>query len=206
MTTALVPMRQIASLLLLISSLLIFSPSLTRSRSGRSGPERPANPINNPEQTIQNKRNNNNNNNKEKKKAKQTNTHNMNITDNTGRRSAEEIFEPAVWDDRNRDRASARDNDPIGIGVSNEGDGDDSMFVDLVNQEDDDDGHDQRKKAVGGGDHRVDENLPSFIRSHPTPDTPLGKPQLTSGPWARHRANIFRHCPHSRRPCTPELR
>ncbi|KAK3308536.1 PLU-1-like protein-domain-containing protein [Chaetomium strumarium] len=61
----------------------------------------------------------------------------------TGRRRAEEIFGPGVWGDRNRDGASAgaRDNDPIGIGVGN--DGDDSMFVDLVNQDDEED-----KKAV----------------------------------------------------------
>ncbi|KAL2138350.1 hypothetical protein VTI28DRAFT_6963 [Corynascus sepedonium] len=74
----------------------------------------------------------------------------------TGRRRAEEIFGPDVWGDRNRDGPSAtRDNDPIGIGVGNEGDGDDSMFVDLVNQDDDEEGdqhHHHRKKAGGAAD------------------------------------------------------
>ncbi|KAK4250282.1 PLU-1-like protein-domain-containing protein [Corynascus novoguineensis] len=74
----------------------------------------------------------------------------------TGRRRAEEIFGPGVWGDRNRDGPSAtRDNDPIGIGVGNEGDGDDSMFVDLVNQDDDEEGdqhHHHRKKAGGAAD------------------------------------------------------
>jgi histone demethylase JARID1 len=68
----------------------------------------------------------------------------------TGRRRAEEIFGRDVWGSS----SSARDNDPIGIGVGNEGDGDDSMFVDLVNEDDDEDGGDQRKKlAAAVGEH-----------------------------------------------------
>jgi histone demethylase JARID1 len=70
----------------------------------------------------------------------------------TGRRRAEEIFGPGVWGgDGGRDHgrnSAVRDNDPIGIGVGNEGDGDDSMFVDLVNQDDD---HDE--DAAGGDRH-----------------------------------------------------
>ena len=51
-----------------------------------------------------------------------------------GRRQAEEIYGPNVWGNR------PESNDPLGIGVGAEGEGDDSMFVDLVNQDDDDDG------------------------------------------------------------------
>ncbi|KXX73938.1 Lid2 complex component lid2 [Madurella mycetomatis] len=67
----------------------------------------------------------------------------------TGRRRAEDIFGRDVWGEQHSRVAAttARDNDPIGIGVGNEGDGDDSMFVDLVNEDDDEDG-DHRKKVV----------------------------------------------------------
>jgi histone demethylase JARID1 len=77
----------------------------------------------------------------------------------TGRRRAEEIFGPGVWGDRNQDDASsgARDNDPIGIGVGN--DGDDSMFVDLVNQDDDED-----KKAVV--DHHHASHASEIMEDH----------------------------------------
>ncbi|KAK3297402.1 PLU-1-like protein-domain-containing protein [Chaetomium fimeti] len=80
----------------------------------------------------------------------------------TGRRRAEEIFGPGArgGGDRGRDdggpSSAARDNDPIGIGVGNEGDGDDSMFVELVNQDDDEDGdspHHHRKKAAAADHH-----------------------------------------------------
>ena len=81
----------------------------------------------------------------------------------TGRRRAEEMFGPGVWGDRNRDRAGARDNDPIGIGVGNEGDGDDSMFVDLVNQDDDDDGDQHRKKAAVGDQHHHPSNAAEIL-------------------------------------------
>ncbi|KAK1760159.1 Lid2 complex component lid2 [Echria macrotheca] len=58
-----------------------------------------------------------------------------------GRRQAEMIYGAGVWDVR----ATARDdNDPIGIGVSTEAEGDDSMFVDLVNEDEDDES--ERKK------------------------------------------------------------
>jgi hypothetical protein len=75
----------------------------------------------------------------------------------TGRRRAEELFGASVWDgvDRaeTRDRpapgaaSTSRQDDPIGIGVGGDA-GDDSMFVDLVNQDEDEDaGKEQKKKA-----------------------------------------------------------
>ncbi|KAK4446615.1 Lid2 complex component lid2 [Podospora aff. communis PSN243] len=63
-----------------------------------------------------------------------------------GRRQAEEIYGRGVWGGGSGTRE--RDvHDPLGIGVT-EGDGDDSMFVDLVNEDDDEEG--ERKK---GADH-----------------------------------------------------
>ncbi|KAK0652588.1 PLU-1-like protein-domain-containing protein [Cercophora newfieldiana] len=73
-----------------------------------------------------------------------------------GRRQAEEIYGRGVWggSSNSRDRDV---NDPLGIGVA-EGDGDDSMFVDLVNEDDDDEG--ERKKVVENGSsfHLEDEH------------------------------------------------
>ncbi|KAL2130053.1 hypothetical protein VTI74DRAFT_6947 [Chaetomium olivicolor] len=94
-----------------------------------------------------------------------------------GRRRAEEMFGAGVWaawDGTATARSGVggsagpavggggtagaggvggvRDNDPIGIGVGDAGDGDDSMFVDLVNQDDEEEGehghHQGRKKGV----------------------------------------------------------
>jgi len=61
-----------------------------------------------------------------------------------GRRGAEEIFGASVWGGGSSSR-ERDDNDPLGIGVA-EGEGDDSMFVDLVNEDDDEDG--EQKKAA----------------------------------------------------------
>ncbi|KAK0629548.1 PLU-1-like protein-domain-containing protein [Bombardia bombarda] len=65
-----------------------------------------------------------------------------------GQRQAEEIFGPGVFNGS----SSRADNDPLGIG--NEGEGDDSMFVDLVN--DDDDESDRRKMVGDHHSHRED--------------------------------------------------
>lgn len=60
-------------------------------------------------------------------------------TDN-GRQRAKEIFGPNVWG--SAPPAPARDNnDPLGIGPGHEADGDDSMFVDLVNEDEPMGGH-----------------------------------------------------------------
>ncbi|KAK4099604.1 PLU-1-domain-containing protein [Parathielavia hyrcaniae] len=80
----------------------------------------------------------------------------------TGRRRAEEIFGPGVWGDGDRDLPSAaRDDDPIGIGVGNEGDGDDSMFVDLVNQDDEEGDH--RKRAPADHHHHHPSNAAEML-------------------------------------------
>lgn len=66
-----------------------------------------------------------------------------------GRRQAEEIYGPNAWGGR------PESNDPLGIGVGAEVEGDDSMFVDLVNQDDDDEG--DRKKHVDQNGYAMDD-------------------------------------------------
>jgi len=60
----------------------------------------------------------------------------------TGRRRAEEIFGPDVWNNPGVPNV----NDPLGIGMGTEGEGDDSMFVDLVNEDDDEEN--ERRRAA----------------------------------------------------------
>ncbi len=69
-----------------------------------------------------------------------------------GRRRAEQIFGKGVWEGE-----SKVDNDPIGIGVGAEAD--DSMFVDLVNEDDDD--SDRRKNGSQSGAYLDDEQQSS---------------------------------------------
>lgn len=72
-----------------------------------------------------------------------------------GRRRAEEIFGPDVWKNPGVPNVTNRSvptiNDPLGIGMANE---DDSMFVDLVNEDDDEES--ERRKAA---EHSHFENL-----------------------------------------------
>lgn len=60
----------------------------------------------------------------------------------TGRRRAEEIFGPDVWNNPGVPNV----HDPLGIGMGTEGEGDDSMFVDLVNEDDDEEN--ERRRAA----------------------------------------------------------
>lgn len=72
-----------------------------------------------------------------------------------GRRQAEEVYGRGVWGgaSASRDRAT---HDPLGIGVA-EGDGDESMFVDLVNDDPGDEEGERKKVVEGGPSFHLDE-------------------------------------------------